>query len=291
MKNYKATLVAALALFAASAFIFAGAKTTDAEKKTVSKDLNFSLKTHEGKTFTLDKAKGKNGVVLVFFATWCPPCMAEVPHLREFAEKSAENGVLLYGVNYQESKKTVKKFAESRKINYPLLLDEKGKIAEKFNVTSIPYFVGIDKTGKVTYRGNALPKDENAFLKLLNAPGLQQPTEFKKDESGVRFITKETLHEWMNDGESLLIVDVLSADRYNQNHVKGAINAPLANLDRYAEKLNPNDRIVLYCGSFQCRASTKGVKLLMDKGFRNVFDYEGGIKDWKDAGLPVEKGA
>ena len=79
---------------------------------------NFTLQTHDGKELTLSRLKGKRGVVLVFFATWCPPCMAEVPHVKKFVESSRNMDVLVYGINIRQPKRVVQRFVRDRAVNY-----------------------------------------------------------------------------------------------------------------------------------------------------------------------------
>ena len=162
----------ALAVLAGSALSYS------AQANTVGKAASdFTLETHDGKKFTLSKLEGERGVVLVFFATWCPPCMAEVPHVKQFVELSKDRKVLVYGVNIQQSKRIVERFVKDRKINYRVLMDSQAKVAQAYGVTGIPTIIGIDGDGIVQYREHGLPKDSEAFIKSLTA---SLPKEEKK---------------------------------------------------------------------------------------------------------------
>jgi peroxiredoxin len=80
---------------------------------------DFSLKTLQGDRCALSELRGK--VVLVnFWATWCPPCRAELPDLIQFQEKYRERGLVLIGVSFDEKDAVVQKFYEDKKINYPV---------------------------------------------------------------------------------------------------------------------------------------------------------------------------
>lgn len=131
---------------------------------------DFTLQTHDGKELTLSSLKGKRGVVLVFFATWCPPCMAEVPHVKQFVESTRDRNVLVYGVNLQQPKRVVESFVRDREVNYRILLDSDGKVAKAYGVKGIPTIIGIDANGEVQYRAHALPSDAEALIKALTAP-------------------------------------------------------------------------------------------------------------------------
>ena len=80
---------------------------------------DFSLKTLQGDRCTLSDLRGK--VVLVnFWATWCPPCRAELPDLIQMQEKYRQQGLVIVGVSFDEKDAVVQKFYEDKKINYPV---------------------------------------------------------------------------------------------------------------------------------------------------------------------------
>ena len=81
--------------------------------------------------------------------------------------------------------------------------------------------------------------------------------------------------------ESALVVDVRSRDQYEKEHIPGAVNIPLSELESRLDEL-PRDRpLIVYCGSSRCTASLKAARLLAEKGFSNVLRYVGGLADWK----------
>ena len=106
----------------------------------------------------------------------------------------------------------------------------------------------------------------------------------------MREITRDELVELMNSDKAFKLVDVLDKEHYEQEHIKGAMSIPLDDVEKKAESLlKKNDLIVVYCGSFQCPASTHAAEKLISLGYKNVFDYEGGLKDYKEANLPLER--
>lgn len=276
---------------------------TVAQGNTVGKAAtDFTLKTHDGKKLTLSKLKGKRGVVLVFFATWCPPCMAEVPHVKKFVNLSKDKNILVYGVNIQQSQRIIDKFVKDHKVNYRVLLDSDAKVAKAYKVTGIPTVIGIDAQGIVRYRAHGLTRKSKDFIKMLTSglpkkmvPIDEKPvanTGAKMDDHAqghddVRFISKETLQGWMKGDTQPLIIDVLSPESYAKAHVEGAVNIPLAQLKDRAATMDKERRTVVYCASYECHASTAAARLLTSLGFKDVSDYKGGIKEWKEAGLPV----
>jgi len=285
-------VLAVIAVAAIQAMLFAG-RAAAAPVAAGQKAPDFTLPTHDGKSLTLSKLEGKRGVVLDFFATWCPPCIRGVPHMKSFVEATRDKNVLVYGINIKQSREIVERFVKTRRINYRILLDSDAAVAKKYGVVGIPFIVGIDAAGVIRYAGHSLPKDRDAFVKTLTASLAGQTGRAVKPaptKARVSFITKETLQDWMKRPDDLVVVDVLGKASYNRAHIKGAINIPLTDLDRQAGQLLDKDqRVVVYCASYQCHASTEAAKTLMALGFKDVHDYKGGIAEWAKAGLPTEK--
>ncbi|MDD5730315.1 MAG: rhodanese-like domain-containing protein [Candidatus Omnitrophica bacterium] len=105
----------------------------------------------------------------------------------------------------------------------------------------------------------------------------------------VKKITREELQDMIAQVRDLRLVDVLAAQHYEEEHIKGAISIPLQDIEVKAGKiLGKNDLIVVYCASFDCMASTQAAEKLLSLGYKNVLDYKGGLKDYKEANLPLE---
>jgi rhodanese-related sulfurtransferase len=102
-------------------------------------------------------------------------------------------------------------------------------------------------------------------------------------------INREELLKLMNSGKPFKLIDVLSCEHFRQEHIKGAISLPLDEIEKKAHKiLNKEDTAVVYCASLECTASTRAAEKLVSLGFKNVMDYKGGLKDYKEAGLTLE---
>lgn len=105
----------------------------------------------------------------------------------------------------------------------------------------------------------------------------------------IKNITKEELRNIMFSGEYFILIDTLSRESFEEIHISGAINCPVEEIGKWAEE-NPDKRdkkIVVYCGSYTCKASSMAADILDRAGFTNVLRYEGGIKEWDEAGFPV----
>lgn len=105
-------------------------------------------------------------------------------------------------------------------------------------------------------------------------------------------ISREELKAKIDVGEDFILVDVLSADSYQSGHLPGAINLPVSEIESLAPQRLPKDKdIIVYCASFECQASPTAARKLEQLGHTRVIDYEGGLRDWKEAGYPLESPA
>ena len=109
----------------------------------------FALKDINGSTVRLRSYRGK--VVLInFWATWCPPCRAEMPDLVRLQREHAKQGLQIIGITYPpESKARVRRFARSLKVNYPIILGTSQLKARFSSEETLPLTVVIDRDGKV----------------------------------------------------------------------------------------------------------------------------------------------
>lgn len=255
----------------------------------------FSLETHDDKTLNLEKLRGKRGAMLVFFATWCPACMAEVPEIKAFVNETSKEKILVYGVNVRQPKRIVENFVKEKNVNYRILLDSDAEVAKKYGVTGIPYIVAIDANGTIRYTGHQLPKDHKALVKMMTEGIKAEEPETEKDKAEgkaieVPIVDRETLAAWMKSDEKVAIVDVLSPASYHKAHIEGAINIPFNHYESMKHRFPKDGKLVVYCASFECHASTKIAKKLIKDGYTNVYDYAGGIADWLEADLPAKQG-
>lgn len=112
---------------------------------------NFQLATLDGKTVELSDYRGK-GVFLNFWATYCPPCKEEMPHMDTLYEEFQAKGVEILAVNVGEPPLTAQKFVERYDLSFPILMDEREEVYKAYGVKPIPSTFLIDKDGKVVDR-------------------------------------------------------------------------------------------------------------------------------------------
>jgi thiol-disulfide isomerase/thioredoxin len=91
-----------------------------------------------------------NIIVLVNnWATWCPPCKAEMPTLQKYYEIHAEQGFIVIAIESGESKDEVSTFVQNNSLTFPVWIDIKGLALEKFNNWDLPSSYVIDRGGQV----------------------------------------------------------------------------------------------------------------------------------------------
>ncbi|MFC1570670.1 rhodanese-like domain-containing protein [Candidatus Omnitrophota bacterium] len=103
---------------------------------------------------------------------------------------------------------------------------------------------------------------------------------------GIREITYDQFIEIKKSKEKYVVLDVLDPESYVDGHIPGAKNLPLGDINKKnaKAKLKKNSNIVVYCASFKCMASVHAAKKLGALGYKNVLDFKGGLKEWKDKG-------
>ena len=117
--------------------------------ESISEAPDFTLSGLDGKPFRFYDQKGKV-IILDFWATWCPPCRAELPHFKSLYQEYQQKGLEIIGVALDESgAKVVKPFVEDNKITYPILIGNQ-KVAEDYGgIRGIPTTFIIDRHGHI----------------------------------------------------------------------------------------------------------------------------------------------
>jgi peroxiredoxin len=108
---------------------------------------DFTLTTLTGETFTLSDLRGKP-VVLNFWATWCPPCRAELPELQAAAERY-QGEIVIAGVNQAEPADSVAQFADSLGLRFLVPLDRDAQVSRLYGARSLPTTFFVDRDGVI----------------------------------------------------------------------------------------------------------------------------------------------
>jgi rhodanese-related sulfurtransferase len=127
---------------------------------------------------------------------------------------------------------------------------------------------------------NEVKKDPAKYIEKLAKAGEKVDRTPDHVTDGVSFIGIDTLKKLQADKNPPVVIDVLPKEYYDKAHIDGAINIPLNELEAKAAELDKNKKIVVYCASYTCHASTAAAKILTKLGFKDVHDYKGGIKEW-----------
>ena len=135
------------------------------------KSIDFKLVDQYGKEHTLNEYKGKI-VFLNFWATWCPPCKAEMPHIEDIYIEYGLNkkDVIILGVaspnlGREGSDEDVKNFLKENNYTFPVVMDYEGELAYQYGINAFPSTFIIDEDGYVTqYVPGAMDKETMKFL-------------------------------------------------------------------------------------------------------------------------------
>lgn len=139
---------------------------------------DFTLQDLDGRKYSLKEMRGQRVVHVVFWATWCVPCLQEIPHLRATYEKYRDRGLQVLGVvvNMNQTPDTVRAVAHDLKVNYPILWDEDGETQDRYKVAYIPQNFLVGRDGIIRYAGTSLPPDYEALVESL----------LKKEDGAIR---------------------------------------------------------------------------------------------------------
>jgi len=119
---------------------------------------DFTLTSLDGEEVTLSSLRGKK-VVLNFWATWCPPCKAEMPHMQSYYEQYAkDDNVEIVAVNLTSGERdltadgkidTVMTFRDSFELTFPIVLDPENSVGSEYKILTIPTTYFIDANGYI----------------------------------------------------------------------------------------------------------------------------------------------
>jgi peroxiredoxin len=112
----------------------------------------FSLEGEDAKLYKLSDYAGKT-IVINFWASWCPPCRAELPELKKFYEEADSGEIVFLSINLLSSERepeNLPAFIKAEDLSFPVLYDRTGEVAEDYNVESIPTTLVIGSDGRIS---------------------------------------------------------------------------------------------------------------------------------------------
>ncbi|MEH6445230.1 MAG: TlpA disulfide reductase family protein [Oceanospirillaceae bacterium] len=129
---------------------------------------NFELVTLAGDTFRLSDYRGKKPVYLVFWATWCPICRAEIPNIKKIHQQIGDQiEVLGINVGFEDTLDKAIAYKKTHQLPYAIAFDENTVITKGYGVVGTPWQVVIDINGIVRYFSNETPEDIADYMEEL----------------------------------------------------------------------------------------------------------------------------
>jgi peroxiredoxin len=109
---------------------------------------DFTLDTLAGQSVSLPGLRGQ-AVLINFWATWCPPCRAEMPAIQQVYEQYRDRGFTVLAVDLQEDDAQVAAFVEELGLTFPILMDRDGTVAAQYRVKALPSTFFVDREGVI----------------------------------------------------------------------------------------------------------------------------------------------
>jgi thiol-disulfide isomerase/thioredoxin len=129
----------------------------------------FDLMGPDGERYRLEDMVGKP-IIVNFWATWCPPCRAEMPSMQRAWEDLADEDILLIGINVGEDEGTVNDFLERVPVSFPLPLDKDSKVTQSWPLRGLPTTFIVDPDGRLVYKAAGEREwDDPALLDQVRA--------------------------------------------------------------------------------------------------------------------------
>ena len=154
-----------IGLLCLSTFVAANDALESALTRVGQKAPYFKVRTIEGGEFDLDDLKGRV-ILLNFFATWCAPCLDELPHLElDIWQKFRNEDFIVIAVGREHTKRDLVKFTNVVEFTFPIVPDPLREIYSKFATKYIPRNVVIDQSGEIIYQSVGYTQDE--FEKMV----------------------------------------------------------------------------------------------------------------------------
>jgi peroxiredoxin len=120
-------------------------------KAAEGKARDFVLKDLSGRKFALSEQRGKP-VLIIFSTTWCPTCRSEIPFYKKIHDTYATRGLVVINIDIQEPLDKVSRFAEKFQMPYRVLLDDKGLVAQAYQIVGVPTMILLDRNGALISR-------------------------------------------------------------------------------------------------------------------------------------------
>lgn len=130
---------------------------------------DFTLRTNQETNMRLADLRGEV-VMINFWATWCGPCLQEMPLLDELYSKYEPAGFKILGINIEKDSEKAEKLAKELNVSFPILYDNESVVSKLYDVEAMPSTVFIDRDGNFRYLHKGFrPGDEDSYKKVIQA--------------------------------------------------------------------------------------------------------------------------
>jgi len=138
--------------------LFISTSQAIAASKIGDKSPDFSATTLEGKEVSLGNYLGKKPVYLIFWATWCPNCLKEIPGINALHKKFGDRlAILAINVGINDSADAAREYQKKHNMQYPVVFDDGNTISSSYGIVGTPTQILIGTDGVIRYRGSKTP--------------------------------------------------------------------------------------------------------------------------------------
>jgi rhodanese-related sulfurtransferase/thiol-disulfide isomerase/thioredoxin len=257
-------------------------------------DYNFDLQNLQGEPLSLASLKGKV-VFMNFWATWCPPCVAEMPNIQSLYGKMPADQVAFVMVSLDDDPEKARKFIDRKGFTFPVYTPQ-GPMPSAYASQVIPTTFVLSPDGKVVARHDGMADyDSDKFRNFLlsmtqrdKGQAAGAAAEAPAPAAAVKPITSQQAQALLARQAATVILDVRTDQEFAGGHLAKARNLDFNSPDFKSQlaKLDKTRPYLVYCavGGRSSKAAQQMEKL----GFQQVYNVSGGgYPELKNAGIPV----
>ena len=135
---------------------------------------DFTASTLTGETVRLSDYRGQV-VMLNFWATWCPPCRAEMPTIKAAYESYHDQGFTVLAINNAESAAQIQPFAQTLALQFPIVLDTRGQLQNVFGISAYPTSLFISPDGEIYARHSGMLDPQRLYDYIATGMAQRDP--------------------------------------------------------------------------------------------------------------------
>ena len=251
-------------------------------------DYNFNLRTLGGEHVSMESLKGKV-VFMNFWATWCPPCIAEMPNIQGLYEKVKSDKIAFVMVSLDQDIVKAQKFIAKKGFTFPVYMPN-GPLPAAYAGQVIPTTFVISPAGRIVARKDGMADYDNPeFRDFLQSMAQDMKAHFETGSTVSKSIRSQEAKKLLADQPSTTILDVRTDEEFAGGHLQKAMNLNY-NAPDFQTQLSDLDKTkpyLVYCAVGG--RSSKAAKLMREMGFEQVYNVTEGFPELKRAGIPVSE--